>query len=84
MYCRNMAGCGLAAALGGMGGVPLENAMEHSEQDRRTDHEVRNVREILCPNCSSELRLMISILDTRTGRTFYLVRCRCGHVAWDE
>jgi len=58
--------------------------MEHGDADRRSGNEDRGVREILCPNCSSELRLMISILDTRTGRTFYLVRCRCGHVAWDD
>ena len=58
--------------------------MEHSEQDESSGNEARDARKIVCPNCSSELRLMISILDTRTGRTYSLVRCQCGHVTWGD
>jgi hypothetical protein len=58
--------------------------MDRTDPGKRLDRGVQDDDIILCPTCASRPRLIISILDTRKGRTVRLFECRCGEVVWDD
>jgi formate dehydrogenase maturation protein FdhE len=59
--------------------------MDRADSERRSDNRGRNdERMIFCPVCASSPNLIISILDTRKGRTVRLFECGCGEIIWDD
>jgi formate dehydrogenase maturation protein FdhE len=39
---------------------------------------------IFCPTCASRPRLIISIVDSRKGKTVRVFECECGEIVWDD
>jgi formate dehydrogenase maturation protein FdhE len=59
--------------------------MDRADSERRSDNKARNdERIIFCPTCASTPNLIVSILDTRKGRTVRLFECGCGEIIWDD
>jgi formate dehydrogenase maturation protein FdhE len=59
--------------------------MDRADSERRSDNKVReDERMLFCPACASTPNLVISILDSRKGRTVRLFECGCGEIIWDE
>jgi hypothetical protein len=73
------------ALLGGRGHTrSWGQAMNRADPGRRLGKEVQDDEMIFCPTCASRPRLIISILDSRKGRTVRMFECRCGEVVWDD
>jgi|SRR6516164_11200194 hypothetical protein len=35
-----------------------------------------------CMRCGNQAAFVTSMLDPKTGRTMYMVRCQCGDISW--
>ncbi len=51
-----------------------ETLLEPTAEDQR----------LRCPICAAFPRLLLTILDSRSGKTVRLHECRCGEVVWDH
>ena len=56
--------------------------MDRTDPDKHPGKEARDAKQVFCPKCALELRLMIDVLDSRTGEIYRLFRCNCGELVW--
>jgi len=59
--------------------------MDRANSERHSDRRVqKDERTVFCQTCASTPHLVVSILDTRKGRTVRLFECKCGEMIWDD
>jgi len=58
--------------------------MDRTDPGKRLGEEAQDDDIVFCPTCTLRPRLIISILDTRKGRTVRMFECRCGEIVWDD
>ena len=59
--------------------------MNRADSEHQSDRRVRKQERIIfCTACASTPDLVVSILDTRTGRMVRLLHCKCGELIWDD
>jgi RNase P subunit RPR2 len=58
--------------------------MDRVIPDKHSGKRHRDIKQVFCPKCASELRLMINVLDTRVGKSSRLFRCECGEFVWGD
>ena len=58
--------------------------MDRADSERQSDKIQKEERMMFCPACASTPDPVISILDSRKGRTVRLFECKCGEMIWDD
>ncbi len=58
--------------------------MDRIDPRKRLGKEAQDDDTFFCPTCASRPRLIISILDSRKGKTVRIFECRCGEIVWDD
>jgi hypothetical protein len=55
--------------------------MDRNDVQKRPSNEARDDELVFfCPTCASGLRPVISILDSRKGKTVRVFECKCGEI----
>jgi hypothetical protein len=58
--------------------------MDRTDPEKYSGKQARDAKQVFCPKCALELRLMVDILDSRTGKSYRLFRCNCGEFVWGD
>ena len=54
---------------------------ENAEQ--RTMRHASPRTEVRCPDCAAIAKLVCRFLDSRTGKTIQVHKCKCGKLVWE-